>query len=125
VPNFPEPENGNIRKIISGQQVGVTDAQLQAATTACQALWPYQAPTQAQEEQDLVNNLKFARCMRSSGLQNFPDPSTDPKSGQARFVFSLSRDGFNPQSPQVLAKAHACLKVLPPGSPLPHATEVP
>lgn len=124
VPDFPGPDSrGNIPKIGSGQQVGVSDAQLTAARTACQALWPYQAPTAAQQRQQLTDDLKFARCMRSHGLPNFPDPTTI--NGQVKFVFSLSRDGFNPQSPQILAKAHACLTVLPPGSQLPSATEAP
>jgi hypothetical protein len=124
VPNYPGPDSrGDIPKIKSGQQVGVSDAQLHAASDACQALWPYHAPTQAQTEQQLVNDLKFARCMRASGLPNFPDPTTIR--GQATFVFSASRDGFNPQSPQILAKARNCLKELPPGSPLPHASEEP
>jgi hypothetical protein len=128
VPAYPDPNSsGQLPKIVPDQvsELGVTQAQFTAAGTACQALWPYQAPTQAQEEQQLVNDLKFARCMRSHGLPNFPDPITDPKSGEAEFVLSTSKLGASPQSPLIQGKAHQCLTVLPPGSPLPHATEVP
>jgi hypothetical protein len=126
VPDFPGLDSGGyIPKITSGQQVGVSDAKLNAAQTACQSLWPYQAPTQAQQRQQLTEDLKFAQCMRSHGLPNFPDPTTDPQSGRVEFVLSTSRLGASPRSPQILAKAHECLQVLPPGSPLPSATEVP
>jgi hypothetical protein len=126
VPGYPEPDSrGDIPKVTSGQQVGVSDAQLAAASKACEALWPYKAPTQAQQEQELVQDLKFARCMRSSGLPNFPDPTTDPRTGRVEFVLSVSRLGANPRSPLILSKAHACLHVLPPGASLPSATEAP
>lgn len=126
VPDFPGPDSrGYIPKIVSGQGVGVSDSRLNAARGACQALWPYQAPTQAQQHQQLADDLKFAQCMRSHGLPDFPDPTTDPKSGRVEFVLSVSRDGFNPHSPQILAKAHACERVLPAGTGLPSVTVTP
>jgi hypothetical protein len=124
VPDFPGPDDkGNIPKVTSGQQVGVSDTRLGTAQTACQALWPYQAPTQAQLRQQLADDLKFAQCMRSHGLPGFPDPASS--NGHAVFIFSASRSGINPRSPQILAKAHGCQHVLPPGSPLPSATLAP
>ena len=57
--------------------------------------------------------------MRSHGVPTLPDPvATD---GHVEFVISTSKDGFNPHSPQILAKAHACQHVLPAGSQLPSA----
>src|SRR6202049_4225018 len=42
VPEYPEPDSGGqLQKIGSGQQVGVSDAQLTTASNACQSLWPY------------------------------------------------------------------------------------
>lgn len=124
VPDFPGPDSrGYIPKITSGQQVGVGDSALSAARTACQALWPYQAPTQAQQQRQLTDDLKFAQCMRAHGLPDFPDPVNS--NGHVEFVISLSKDGFSPRSPRVLAKARACLSVLPAGSSLPSATEAP
>ena len=122
IPDFPGPDSsGQIPKIVSGQQVGVSDSVLQAAQTACQGLWPYQDPTRAQERLDLADALTFAHCMRSAGVPGFPDPVTDPNSGRAEFVISISKDGFDPQSPQVLAKVRECEHGLPasvlPGSP--------
>ena len=71
VPDYPGPDSsGQLPKIGSGQQVGVSDSRLTAAQGACQALWPYQAPTQAQQRQQLTDDLKFAQCMRSHGVAN-------------------------------------------------------
>jgi hypothetical protein len=124
VPDFPDPDSsGQIPKITSGQQVGVSDSRLNAAQGACQDLWPYQAPTQAQLRQQLTDDVKFAQCMRSHGVPNVPDPTISD--GRVEFLISVSKDGFNPYSPRILAKARECQHVLPPGSPLPSATVVP
>jgi hypothetical protein len=124
VPEYPEPgSSGQLQKIGSGQQVGVSDAQLSTATNACQSLWPYQALTPAQQQRELTDDLKFAQCMRSHGVPTLPDPVAT--NGHVEFVISVSRDGFNPQSPQILAKARACQHVLPAGAQLPSAVTTP
>jgi hypothetical protein len=124
VPEYPEPDSsGQLQKIGSGQQVGVSDAQLNTASNVCQSLWPYQALTPAQQQQELTDDLKFAQCMRSHGVPTLPDPVAT--NGHVEFVISVSRDGFNPQSPQILAKARACQHVLPAGARLPSAVTTP
>jgi hypothetical protein len=124
VPEYPDPDSsGQLQKIGSGQQVGVSDAQLTTASNACQSLWPYQALTQAQQQQELTEDLKFAQCMRSHGVPTLPDPVAT--NGQVEFVISVSKDGFNPRSPQILAKARACQHVLPAGAQLPSAVTTP
>ena len=126
VPDYPDPNSsGQLPKITPANeaQLGVSDSRFNAAQAACQHLWPYQAPTQAQQRQMLADDLKFARCMRSRGLPKFPDPTTGPDG--PRFVIHVSSDGFNPSTPQILAKAHACLHVLPAGAPQPSATVLP
>jgi hypothetical protein len=118
VPDYPDPDSsGQLPKITAASQVGVSDSRLTAAQGACQALWPYQAPTQAQQRQQLTDDLKFAQCMRSHRVPNFPDPTSSD--GRVEFVISVSRDGFDPHSPQILAKARGCEHVLPAGSGLP------
>lgn len=124
VPDYPAPQsNGQLPKIASGQQVGVSDSALRSAQTACQSLWPYQALTPAQRRQQLSEYVTFARCMRASGYPDFPDPVSS--GGQVMFTISVSRDGFDPHSPQVLAKARACMRVLPAGSQLPSVSVTP
>jgi hypothetical protein len=114
VPEYPDPDSsGQLQKIGSGQQVGVSDARFNTATSACQSLWPYQGLTASQQQQELTDMVKFAQCMRSHGVPTLPDPvATD---GQVKFVISVSKTGINPESPQVQAKLQQCLHVLPAG----------
>ncbi len=51
--------------------------------------------------------IAFAKCMRSNGVPNFPDPS-------AGGGFAV-RGGFDPQSPAVNAARAKCQQLLPPG----------
>jgi hypothetical protein len=124
IPNFPDPNSSGQIPKQEILQLGVSTSALQTAQRACIRLWPYQAPTRAQQRQQLADDLKFAQCMRSHGLPDFPDPTTGPD-GRVEFVLSVSRDGFDPRSPQILAKAHECQYVLPAGTGLPSATEAP
>ena len=121
IPDYPAPASGQLPKIVSGQQVGVSDATLQSAQTACQSRWPYQVLTPAQQQQELGQDLKFAQCMRAQGLPKFPDPTASQ--GRVVFVISAAKDGFDPHSAPVLAKAHQCEDVLPKGSGLPSVEE--
>jgi hypothetical protein len=124
VPNFPDPNgSGQIPKE-GPDQLGVSDSVLQAAQRACQNLWPYQPPTQVQQRQELTDYLKFARCMRSHGVPNFPDPSIGD-GGRVEFAISISKDGFDPHSPQIIGKAIGCKHVLPAGPGLPEVTVSP
>jgi hypothetical protein len=120
IPDFPDPGSGGVIPKETAQQLGVSDPVLRSATGACADLNPNQPPTQAQQRQQLTDDLKFAQCMRSHGLPNFPDPTNS--NGRVEFVISVSRDGFDPHSPQILAKARACEYVLPAGARLPSAT---
>jgi len=125
VPAYPDPNgSGQLPKITPANepQLGVSDSRFNAAQAACQDLWPYQPPSQAQQRQQLVDDLEFARCMRSHGVP-VPDPTTGPDGPY--FAISISRDGFDPHSPQILAKARECMRVLPAGSRLPSVTVSP
>jgi hypothetical protein len=116
VPDYPDPDSsGQLTKITPAneQQLGVSDSRFNAAQTACQDLWPYQGPTRAQQGQELTDAVKFARCMRSHGVPTWPDPTTNPDSGRVEFVISISRDGFDVNSPQITAKASECEHGLP------------
>jgi hypothetical protein len=123
IPDFPDPDSSGQISKEEILQLGVSASVLKTAQRACMRLWPYQAPAQAQQRQQLTGDLKFAQCMRSHGLPNFPDPTTGPDGPY--FALSVSKDGFDPHSPQILAKAHECLHVLPAGSRLPLVTVSP
>ncbi|HEX3977789.1 MAG TPA: hypothetical protein VHW96_16090 [Solirubrobacteraceae bacterium] len=55
--------------------------------------------------------LKFANCMRSHGVPNFPDPSAGGG------IAITPGSGLNPQSPAFQAAQKRCGKLLPGGGP--------
>jgi hypothetical protein len=61
---------------------------------------------------------RFARCMRSRGVPNWPDPAIDSR-GRPVFAVSISKDGFNPYSAPIWAKTNKCSHLMPdlPGAP--------
>ena len=112
VPGFPGPDSGGqIPKITSGQQVGVSDSVLTAARGACQDLWPYQAPPTLtdHERQDY---LRAAACMRSHGITNFPDPTFS--GGGVSFSIPSSIDTTSRQFTQ---DRQTCTRLIPAGLP--------
>lgn len=127
VPNFPDPQAGaSNAKFPSASQLRVSSSQLSTAENACQRLLPVGIDDQfspAEVPLLLRGMLPFARCMRSHGVPNFPDPANSD--GHVEFVISVSRDGFDPHSPQILAKARECQHVLPAGTGLPSVTVSP
>jgi hypothetical protein len=55
--------------------------------------------------------IKFADCMRSHGVPNFPDP------GPGGGIQISSGSGINPQSPAFQSARNACSKFMPGGGP--------
>jgi hypothetical protein len=109
VPNFPDPESSGHVPKADAQQLGVSPSQLQAAERACKHLYPttggaFQQQTQQCEEtgdcpQALVQRIltvqrKYARCIRSHGVPNWPDPTID---SHGRPYFNVSRAGLSSQ----------------------------
>jgi hypothetical protein len=68
--------------------------------------------------QVLNQERSFARCMRSRGVPNWPDPTIDSH-GRPMFAVSISKDGFNPYSAPTWAKTNKCSHLMPdlPGAP--------
>ena len=60
--------------------------------------------SQSQPQQEL---LSFARCMRSHGVSNFPDPNPNGSG------FNINVAGMNSSSPAVTAAQRACKGLLP------------
>ena len=56
--------------------------------------------------------LKFAQCMRSHGVSNFPDPGSHGGGFQVQLA-----GGTNPSSPAFQAAQQACQKILGPSPP--------
>jgi hypothetical protein len=95
---------------------GVTGLTLAGrAARACLRLQPKGAratarqPTAAQQQA----MLRFARCMRSHGVPNFPDP-------QPGGALDLAQKVAAPNSPQFKATEHTCRNFVP-DAPIPAA----
>ena len=118
MPNFPDP-TGGVPPKVTAQELGVSSSQLQAAQRACQRLLPatggsltasslqqcYLAGVcpQALVRQAVNAGLQFARCMRSHGVPNWPDPTID---SQGRPVFNINVP--RPPPPQVSTAINEC-----------------
>jgi len=121
VPKYPDP--GSSDELRSGlpkvslRQLGVSSSQYQAAQGACAHLLPNGGQmSQAQSQQDLRAMLGFARCMRSHGVPNWPDPTNGP----AGWGFNLLHaNGFDPSSRQIEQKMTECSRRLPAGVGVP------
>jgi hypothetical protein len=131
VPNFPDPDSsGNVPKADPGQ-LGVSSSQLQAAqqpartgTRAAggsrqqqeQRCYEFGNCPQAVVQQMLSAERRYARCMRSNEVPNWPDPTTISR-GVPGFVISVSKDGINPRSAQIRPADQECERLT--GSPAP------
>jgi hypothetical protein len=80
-----------------------------AALKACKKLQPRGGGLTPAERQAAINALlRFARCMRTHGLPDFPDPTTNGRGIQINFP-------VDPSSPQFQSALKACRAVGPPG----------
>jgi len=116
VPDYPDPPSGGGIPKGSAQQFGVSDSRYQAAENNCQHLLPvsYSHQLPAGEVPQLLTGMReFSQCMRSHGVPDWPDPSTD-SDGQP--VFDISSRGITRsvvRSPQVQNTMTECHHLLP------------
>jgi hypothetical protein len=104
---FPDPDSsGAIPKVVP-QQLGISSSRFQQAQNTCAYLLQ---PAEAQVQQSLSGMLDFARCMRSHGVHDWPDPTTD-SDGQP--VFDL-QGRINPDTPQMGTTSDQCSHLLHP-----------
>jgi hypothetical protein len=119
VPNYPDPRsNGDLPKG-NAQAFGVSSSQYQAAEQACGHLVPSSSASLTQclmtgdcprsvVQPALEEGLKFAQCMRSHGVTNWPDPGVD---SLGRPSFPVTKAGISidaTRSPQMLSKIGDC-----------------
>jgi hypothetical protein len=106
VSNFPDSpyEQKHMLSSSSAQAPAV-----QSAVAACGHLLPHGGQTQspARSQAQIAALLAFARCLRSHGFRNFPDPT----SGGEVTHEMLANAGINLHQPAVLQAADACVGV--------------
>jgi hypothetical protein len=103
-PGFPDPDSQGLFR-----HLPPPSPQYQSASRACQHLLASQPLTAGQIHQHVSEALKFAGCMRSHAVPDFPDPSTGR--GGAAIGFRMS--GVDQNSPQFQAAVQACRKFEP------------
>jgi hypothetical protein len=78
VPNFPDPTGSGAIPKVSPQELNTP--RFRAAERACQRLLPAGSDDMfppGEVQQLLIGMLRFSHCMRSHGVPNWPDPTTD------------------------------------------------
>jgi hypothetical protein len=117
VPNFPDPDGSGLLPKNQLADLAASNPQFPAAHRACEHLLPNGGqPTQAQVQQAWNDMRTFARCMRSHGVPNWPDPA--PTSQQDQRPFFYTPDSIDPNAPQIIAKIHTCQHLLHANNPL-------
>jgi hypothetical protein len=124
VPKYPDPASGGQLPKGDAQAFGVSDSQFQAAQRTCQHLLPTGGSfdEQAHEciqagdcppalvQQMMTADRKFAQCMRSHGVADWPDPTLGENGGP---FFMLSATGIThtqTHSPPMENTIMACLR---------------
>jgi hypothetical protein len=117
VPDFPDPNSSGVLPKSQVAQLAAGNPQFPAAHRACEHLLPNGGqPTQAQVQQAWNDMRNFARCMRSHGVPNWPDPASTSQQDQRPF-FHLP-DSIDPNAPHIATKVRACQHVLHANNPL-------
>lgn len=75
VPNFPDPTSGPSGNVSFSLRGSVPRPQLLAAQKVCQSLMGGGLITSAEKAAANAKALKYAQCMRTHGVPNFPDPN--------------------------------------------------
>lgn len=113
VPNFPDLSSNGMRITGSEGTISVNGVSLngpayRAARAKCQKYMPTQtaaSPSQQEQAQQRARELRFARCMRSHGVPNFPDPKVVSSHDGNQQVYL---PGVNPYAPAFQTAAKAC-----------------
>lgn len=106
---YPDPSQPGLLPKRTLRELGVSNTQFQAAQGACIHLVPNGgAPTPAQVAQYRSTMLVYARCIRTHGVPNMPDPDS-------RGHLDIGPgSGVDVNSPKFLAAFHTCKKDLHP-----------
>jgi len=110
VTNVPDPTSTSGRAFKDAVSSDEQSPAFQSADTACHHLLPNGGPpsqSAAHSQGQIAALLAFARCLRSHGFPNFPDPTS---SGQVTHQM-LAQAGINLHQPAMLQAADACVSV--------------
>jgi hypothetical protein len=108
-PSWPDPDSSG-QEPPSAKQGAASNPRFPAAVRACVHLLPNGGQeTRAQIVADQRSAARFAECMRSHGLPNWPDATND---SEGRPFFNAQAAGLDTNSPQVSAAEQTCHSLL-------------
>ncbi|MBV8080484.1 MAG: hypothetical protein JO186_08930 [Actinobacteria bacterium] len=111
VPDFPDPQQlSPLNFKLSINRLQTNAPAFQTAQRTCAHLLPSRAgnnsqQSAAQERARIAAELSFARCMRSHGLSQFPDPNSQ---GELTVEMVVAQ-GIDVHSPSVLRTVQTCI----------------
>jgi hypothetical protein len=116
IPDFPDPsvqDNAHSKGVgfNLGSDIDTHSAQFTSAAKLCQKQTGFGHISTAQLQAGMAAMPKFAECMRSHGIANFPDPFEN--SHQIGF----STNGIDMNSSRVKAAQATCRPLMPGGGP--------
>ncbi len=107
VDDFPDPTIGSNGLPSWALNADNTSSALPAAQRACKKDLPRLGPqTSAEKATANAEALKYATCMRSNGVPNFPDPN-----GQGLIEINNATGTLDASSPQFENAAMACKRL--------------
>jgi hypothetical protein len=116
VPDYPDPSSsgGTDKSKVTAARSEVGSSRFDTAVDACKHLLPPSpaGPTPAEVQQVMSGMANVARCIRSHGVPNWPDPSLDA----GRPTFDIHSIDY--KAPRISAAIHECEHLMP-GSTLP------
>jgi hypothetical protein len=107
VPDFPDPNPPGSGGLFSLGRIDQNSPQYQSANTTCQKHTGFGHFSAAQLHQEMNAMLKYAQCMRSHGITNFPDPFANSQ----QVGFNMT--GIDMNSPRFKAASKTCQPLSP------------
>jgi hypothetical protein len=119
ITDFPDPtvqDNAHEKGVGFSMPAGIdtSSPQFKSAAKACQKQTGFGHPNPAVLQLLMADGVKFAGCMRSHGIVNYPDPVDN---GHGIQLGPGPDDGIDTNSTQFKAAQKACVYILPNGGP--------
>lgn len=107
-PDYPEPGGNAQANAMAAARLDPTSPRFQGAEHSCQDDLPRGgAASPAEQEKVEAQALKYAHCMQTHGMPNWPDPSAGG--------YMVAPAGSEASSPVYLRAARACASSIPTG----------
>jgi hypothetical protein len=118
IPDFPDPtvqDNAHAKGVGFSLPGSIQNSpQFKSAAKACQKQTGFGQPNPAVLQAMMTDGVKFAACMRSHGITNFPDPV---QHGNGIQLGPGPDSGIDTNSARFKAAQKACVYILPNGGP--------